>query len=244
LLGPSGSAAIYVTRGTARNTLERAPIGSDPPGRMRAVKPEAFIELLGRVRASAILRTSIEGAAGPAMDAAIRGGFRIVEFTLNTPGALDQIGEFSRRDDVVVGAGTVHTVEDARDAVRAGASFVVSPVVDPVVIEAAATLGVCAIPGCHSPTELFLAHRAGAQLQKLFPAPATGPEWVRTVRGPMPFLRIVPTSGVTGDNARAWLDAGCFAVGFVAALFDAEDLRDRRFERIAERARLLLAAIG
>jgi len=208
------------------------------------VQPEAFVNLLGRLRATAILRTSIEDAAAPAMDAAIRGGFRIVEFTLNTPGALERIVEFSRRDDVIVGAGTVLTVADARAAVRAGARFLVSPVVDVEVIEEAAELGVCAIPGCHSPTELLLAHRAGAPLQKLFPALALGPDWVRACLAPLPFLRIVPTNGVTAENARAFLDAGCLAVGFGAPLFAASDLAERRFERIAERARALLARLA
>jgi 2-dehydro-3-deoxyphosphogluconate aldolase / (4S)-4-hydroxy-2-oxoglutarate aldolase len=208
------------------------------------MRPEAFVNLLGRLKTSAILRTRHAEAAAPAMDAAIRGGFRIVEFTLNTPGALECIAEFSRRDDVVVGAGTVLSVEDARAAVRAGASFLVSPVIDTEVIEAAATLGVAAIPGCHTPTEMLAAHRAGAPLQKLFPAPAAGPDWVRAVLAPLPFLRIVPTNGVTGENARAFLDAGCFAVGFVGSLFDPADLAERRFDRIAERARTLLARVG
>jgi Entner-Doudoroff aldolase len=208
------------------------------------VRPEAFVNLLGRLKTSAILRTPHAEAAAPAMDAAIRGGFRIVEFTLNTPGALDRIAEFSGRDDVVVGAGTVLSVEDARAAVRAGASFLVSPVIDTEVIETAATLGVAAIPGCHTPTEMLAAHRAGAPLQKLFPAPAAGPDWVRAVLAPLPFLRIVPTNGVTGENARAFLDAGCFAVGFVGSLFDPADLAERRFDRIAERARTLLARLG
>ncbi len=208
------------------------------------MRVEAFVERLGRLKASAILRTPIADAAAPAMDAAIRGGFRIVEFTLNTPGALERIAEFSRRDDVAVGAGTVLTVDAARAAVRAGATFLVSPVVDPEVIEEAATLGVCAIPGCQTPTEMLRAHRAGAPLQKLFPAPASGPDWVRATLAPLPFLRIVPTNGVTADNAQAFLDAGCFAVGFVGSLFDPVDLAEQRFERIADRARALLARIG
>ncbi|MCP3903291.1 MAG: bifunctional 4-hydroxy-2-oxoglutarate aldolase/2-dehydro-3-deoxy-phosphogluconate aldolase, partial [Planctomycetes bacterium] len=101
-----------------------------------------FLERFRSARASAILRTDVPGAAGPAMEAAVRGGFRIVEFTLTTPGALELIGAFSRRDDVVTGAGTVLTVEDARAAVDAGASFLVSPVTDEAVIEEAARLGV------------------------------------------------------------------------------------------------------
>lgn len=205
--------------------------------------PDAFVSTLGRLRASAILRTPIGEAAGPAMDAAVRGGFRVVEFTLNTPGALDRIAEFARRDEIVVGAGTVLTVQDAREAVMRGASFLVSPIVDEAVIEEAASLGVCMLPGCHTPTEMMRAHRAGAQVLKLFPAPASGPDYVRACLGPLPFLRIVPTSGVTEQNARAWLDAGCFAVGFVASLFDAADLREGRFDAIEERAKRCLAAI-
>jgi 2-dehydro-3-deoxyphosphogluconate aldolase/(4S)-4-hydroxy-2-oxoglutarate aldolase len=127
--------------------------------------------------------------------------------------------------------------------VRAGASFLVSPVVDVGVIEEAAALGAVAMPGAHTPTELLLAHDAGAPLQKLFPAPAGGPSYLRAVLGPLPFLRVVPTSGVTLDNAAEWLEAGAFAVGFVAPLFAPADLAARRFDRVEERARAMLAAV-
>jgi 2-dehydro-3-deoxyphosphogluconate aldolase / (4S)-4-hydroxy-2-oxoglutarate aldolase len=208
------------------------------------MKPEEFVSLLGHVRASAILRTQIAEAAAPAMDAAVRAGFRIVEFTLNTPGAVDRIAEFSRRDGLVVGAGTVLTVEEARDAVRAGARFLVSPIVDEAVIGEARALGVCMLAGCHTPTEMMRAHRAGSQVVKLFPAPASGPAYVKACLGPLPFLKIVPTSGVTEENARLWLAAGCFAVGFVNTLFDPEDLRAGRFDRIEQNARRSLGSIG
>jgi len=209
----------------------------------RRVTPEAFVALAGRLKASAILRTQLEQAAGPAMDAAVRGGFRIVEFTLNTPGALERIGEFSRREGLTVGAGTVLTREQARDAVRQGASFLVSPIVDEEVLEEAHALGVCMLPGTHTPTEMLRAHRAGAPMLKLFPAPASGPEYVRACLGPLPFLRIVPTSGVSAGNARAWLEAGCHAVGFVSSLFDPGDLQAGRFDRVEARARECLGAV-
>ena len=106
------------------------------------MRPEAFVELFGTVRASAILRTELADAVAPAMDAAVRAGFRIVEFTLTTPGALEHIESFAARADLVVGAGTVLTPDDARAAVAAGARYLVSPVVDPAVIEEAARLGV------------------------------------------------------------------------------------------------------
>ncbi len=210
----------------------------------RRMKPDEFVRLLGAHRASAILRTPDPDAAAPAMEAALRGGFRIAEFTLTIPNALDLIRAFSRRDDVVVGAGTVLTVDQARAAVAAGARFLVSPVVDEAVIGAARDLGVAAVPGAHTPTELHRAHRAGAVLQKLFPAPGIGPAFVKACLGPMPFLRIVPTHGVDETNAAAWLEAGAWAVGFVAPLFDHDDLAAKRYDRVERRARRLLEAVG
>ncbi|OLD65996.1 MAG: hypothetical protein AUI47_00845 [Acidobacteria bacterium 13_1_40CM_2_68_5] len=205
--------------------------------------PERFVDLLGEARASAILRCPTRQAAASAMEAAVRGGFRIVEFTLTIPGALDLVEEFSRRQDLIVGAGTVLTSEEARAAVTRGARFLVSPVIDREVIAAGLSLGVAVVPGCHTPTEMLAAHRAGAPLQKLFPAPGIGPAYVRACLGPLPFLRLVPTHGVDAANARAWLDAGAHAVGFTQSLFDAADIQAGRFDRIEERARALLAAV-
>jgi len=204
--------------------------------------PADFVTFFHEQRASAILRTDLAVAAAPAMEAAIRAGFRICEFTLTVPKALEHVAAFSKREGIVVGAGTVLTVEDARRAVEAGARFLVSPVVDEVVIEEATRLGVAMMPGTHTPTEMLRAHRAGSSLQKLFPAPGNGPAFVKACLGPMPFLRIVPTSGVDESNAAAYFAAGAFAVGFVAPLFDPADLRERRFDRVEARGRELLAA--
>ena len=208
------------------------------------MNPEEFVARFRERRASAILRTSLPDAVQPAMEAAVAGGFRIVEFTLNTPGALEMIERFSARDDLIVGAGTVIEPDDADDAVRAGAKFLVSPVVDDAVIDRARTLGVASMPGTQTPTEMLRAWRSGATLQKVFPAPADGPAFARACLGPLPFLRLVPTSGVDRDNAAQWLSAGAWAVGFVAPLFDAEDLAQGRFDSVEQRARDLLAAVG
>ena len=207
------------------------------------MQPVEFVDHFRKMGASAILRTPLEDAVAPAMEAAVRGGFRIVEFTLNTPNALDHVARFSRQEGLVVGAGTVLTVDEARSAIRAGAKFLVSPVVDEEVIEVAGAAGVAVMPGTHTPTEMLRAHRAGAPLQKLFPAPGSGPEYVRACLGPLPFLRIVPTSGVDGSNVGQFLAAGSWAVGFVASLFVAADLEAGRFDRIERRAVELLAAV-
>ncbi len=204
------------------------------------MRPDQFVDLLGRERASAILRTDDRDAAAAAMAAAVAGGFRVVEFTLTIPGAYGLIEEFAARPGLVVGAGTVLEVEQARRAVAAGARFLVSPVVDEAVIAAAAELGVAAMPGAHTPTEMLRAHRAGAQLVKLFPAPAGGPVWLRSVLAPLPFLKVVPTNGVDADNVAAWLAAGAWAAGFTTPLFDPGDMAARRWRGIEERARTIL----
>jgi len=207
------------------------------------VTPEAFVEQFGRVKASAILRTNNQEKAAQAMEAAIRGGFRIIEFTLTIPGVFELVQDFSRREGLVVGTGTVMTADEARQSVEAGARFLVSPVVDEVVIDAARQLAVACMPGTHTPTEMLRAHRAGAQLCKLFPSPSGGPDWVRAVLGPMPWLKIVPTNGVDQHNAGAWLAAGAYAVGFVAPLFVAADIAAGRWDVIEERAAKCIAAV-
>jgi len=206
------------------------------------MEPTAFVRTLRAARVMAVLRTDRQDVAREAMAAAVRGGLRVVEFTLSVPGALDLVGEFATREGLVVGAGTVLRVAEARAAVRAGAAFLVSPVCDEAVIRAAADLGVAVIPGCHTPTELLRAHDAGAPLQKLFPAPPGGPDWLRAVLGPLPFLRLVPTNGVTPENVDAWMAAGAWAVGMVTALFPAQDLAERRWDRVEARARALSTA--
>jgi 2-dehydro-3-deoxyphosphogluconate aldolase/(4S)-4-hydroxy-2-oxoglutarate aldolase len=203
---------------------------------------EAFVELLAARRVTAILRWHRQDVAAAAMERAIAAGFEIVEFTLTVPGALELIADFSRREGLVVGAGTVLDAADAEAAISAGASFLVSPVVDGGMIEVAGEAGVAAMPGAATPTEMLAAHRLGAALVKLFPAPAGGPVWLRSLLGPLPFLRVVPTNGVDAHNVADWLDAGAWGVGFAATLFHAADLEQGRLDRIEERAGRILAA--
>lgn len=202
----------------------------------------AFTQLLGREKASAILRTDQQDAAALAMEAAIRGGFKVIEFTLTIPGVYELIEDFARRPDIVVGAGTVLDNKQAERAVEAGAAYLVSPVVDSEVIEAGTRLGVATMPGTHTATEMLAAHRAGATFCKLFPAPGGGPSYVQAMLGPMPFLKIVPTNGVDHHNAAEWISAGAFAVGFVATLFKPAWLAAAQWEAIEARARACLGA--
>jgi 2-dehydro-3-deoxyphosphogluconate aldolase/(4S)-4-hydroxy-2-oxoglutarate aldolase len=210
---------------------------------MTQLDPASFVAELRRQRAAAIIRSDDQARAASAMAAAIAGGFRIVEFTLTTPGAYDLIREFSRRDGVIVGAGTVLSTDQVARSVEAGARYIVSPIVDEAVIRAAGELGVAAMPGAHTPTEMMQAHRAGAQVIKLFPAAAGGPTYVKSVLAPLPFLHIVPTNGVDESNAAAYLAAGAAAVAFVNSLFTADAMARSDWNWVENRARALLALI-
>jgi Entner-Doudoroff aldolase len=195
-------------------------------------------------RISAIIRTNDQQVAAAAMDAAIAGGFRIAEFTLTTPGALELVQTFARRPGVLVGAGTVMTVDTARQAVAAGARFIVSPITDPDVIAEANRLDVACLPGAFTPTEMELAHRSGADFVKIFPAPPGGIAFLEALRGPLPHIRLFPTAGFTADNFTDWLAAGCAGVGFVRPLFIPDDLRAHNFDAIQRRAADIVARLA
>jgi 2-dehydro-3-deoxyphosphogluconate aldolase/(4S)-4-hydroxy-2-oxoglutarate aldolase len=115
--------------------------------------------------------------------------------------------------------------------------------VDPDLIRWAVQNDVLIIPGTFTPTEMRAAHNAGAQVVKLFPGPADGPNYVRACLGPMPFLRILPTSGVTEENVQDYLRAGAFAVGFVACLFHPEDMARGNYLGVRERAQHMVRLV-
>jgi Entner-Doudoroff aldolase len=208
------------------------------------MRADDFLAAMYEARASAILRTKDADTARQAMLAAIRGGFRVIEFTMTIPGVCELIAEFRQRAELIVGAGTILTIEDARSTVAAGAQFLVSPIWDPPILHAAQALGVAFMPGCATPSEMWHAQQSGASLVKLFPGPTEGPNWVKQALGPLPMLRIVPTNGVHLENAPQYLEAGAFGVGFTAHLFAPADLAAKRFDAIEERARAMLAAVN
>jgi 2-dehydro-3-deoxyphosphogluconate aldolase / (4S)-4-hydroxy-2-oxoglutarate aldolase len=205
---------------------------------------ERAVRRIQQERISAIIRTDDQQLALNAINAAVEGGFRIVEFTLTTPGALELISTCAREDELLVGAGTVMSPEMAKWAVDAGASFLVSPIVDPAVIEAAASLDVATIPGAFTPTEMETAHRAGADFIKIFPAPYGGIEFVTAIRGPLPHLRLFPTAGVSAENITDYLSAGCAGAGFVRTLFTPQDMGDQNFAAIRQRAATIVQRVA
>lgn len=198
---------------------------------------ESTVKALLSEKISAIIRTDNKTVAETAMEAAIEGGFKIVEFTLTTPGAMELITQFrTKYDSLYIGAGTVMTTQNADEAVKAGAQFIVSPVLDLEVVKRCCELDVVAIPGTHTPTEMQNAHNSGADFVKLFPVPYNVVDYIRYILGPQPHLKIFPTAGVNFENMLEVLRAGAAAVGFVNPLFDPELMKQGDFDAIREKA--------
>jgi 2-dehydro-3-deoxyphosphogluconate aldolase / (4S)-4-hydroxy-2-oxoglutarate aldolase len=179
--------------------------------------------------------TRLREVAGALAD----GGVRALEVTMTVPRAVELIEELARTlpRDLLVGAGTVLDPETARQVILAGARFVVSPVFRIPVIEMCHRYDVAVMPGCFSPTEILLAWESGADMVKVFPATALGPGFIRDVRGPLPQVRLIPTGGVTRENAGDWIRAGAAAVGAGTALVDRAAVSERRFADITAQAR-------
>jgi 2-dehydro-3-deoxyphosphogluconate aldolase/(4S)-4-hydroxy-2-oxoglutarate aldolase len=170
-------------------------------------------------RAVAILRRVEDPAR--VVDEVVAGGIEVVEITLDSDGALAMIERLRGRPGLTVIAGTVRTAADAAAAVDAGAEACVGPGFVPEVVERCRELGVDAIPGALTPSEVDAAWAAGAALVKLFPASAVGPDYVRALLAPLADVPLLVTGGVNAGNARAFLDAGAVAVG--ASLRTRED---------------------
>lgn len=205
-------------------------------------------EVLARLRAGrviAIVRLPAADDLSALADALQRGGVEAIEFTLTTPGALEAIAAATEAlgERVLLGAGTVLDADAAEAAARAGARFLVSPVLAPEVIATCRRTGLVSIPGAFTPTEMLHALELGADLVKLFPAGPVGPSYVRDVLNALPQLGLVPTGGVTAENAREFLDAGAVAVGVGSALVDQASVDRGDLAELTRRAQRLRQAV-
>lgn len=174
----------------------------------------------------------------------IEAGLPVAEITFTVPNALDAIARLAGRD-ALIGAGTVTTADQARDAIRAGAAFIVSPGFVPEVVDVAKAAGVTMIPGALTPTEILAAARAGADLIKIFPVQSLGgPAYIKALRGPFPDLPLVPTGGVDLDNVAEFMRAGATAVGVGSELVSREALAKGDYETIAKRAEQFVKTVA
>ncbi|MEO1128084.1 MAG: bifunctional 4-hydroxy-2-oxoglutarate aldolase/2-dehydro-3-deoxy-phosphogluconate aldolase [Planctomycetota bacterium] len=195
--------------------------------------------------AVAVVRLKDASIIDPVVDALLAGGVRAIEITMTMPNAIDVIrGLAARGDDrLLIGVGSVLDGPTATQAVGAGARYVVSPIFVPAVIDATRDAGAAPIPGAATPTEIHEAHGSGAAIVKVFPADVVGMPFFKAVLAPMPHLQLMPTGGVTCENAGDWIRSGAVAVGIGSALLNADALARRDFEEITRRAEVLCDSI-
>ena len=193
----------------------------------------------------AVIRIAAADKLRAVIDALAEGGVRALEVTMTVPRALDLISEIAGAlpKGFLVGAGTVLDTETARLAILSGAQFVVSPVLRRPVVEMCHRYDVAALPGCFTPTEILEAWEAGADIVKVFPATALGPGFFKDVRGPLPQVKLMPTGGVSLDNAGDWIAAGAVAVGVGTALLDAKAIACGDYAVLTANARRICASV-
>jgi len=192
----------------------------------------------------AVVRLTDPAVGEDVARALIAGGVDAIEITMTVPRAAELIETLVEAlPNALIGAGTVTTPETARTVIDAGAKFVVSPVYRPRLVEACHERGVASMPGCFSPTEILAAWDQGADLIKIFPATSLGPSFIKDLRGPFPSIKVMPTGGVSRDNAADWIRAGAAAIGVGSALVDPKAVEARRFDDIMARARAFVDAV-
>src|SRR5262245_32036142 len=206
----------------------------------------ATVNLIERHGVVAIIRMKDGSKLRAVVDALLDGGVRTLEITMTVPGAVELIREIAPTlpSDFRLGAGTVTDARTVDAVVGAGATFVVSPVFRREVLAACQRHDVPSMPGCFSPTEILDAWEAGADVVKVFPATALGPGFFKDVRGPLPQVKLMPTGGVTIDNAGDWIAAGAVAVGVGTALVDAKAVAAGDTGTIAANARRIVANVA
>jgi 2-dehydro-3-deoxyphosphogluconate aldolase/(4S)-4-hydroxy-2-oxoglutarate aldolase len=197
-------------------------------------------------RLVAIMRHTEPSAAIRTVEALLDGGVCVIEVTFNSRGVLDMLREvgaaFGPR--VLLGAGTVLDTDAAQQALQAGATFIVSPHTDPQLVGWLAERGVPTIPGALTATEVLSAWQAGASVVKLFPAGSVGVGYLKDLRGPLNEVPLLPTGGVSVDNAAEFVRAGAWGLGVGGALVDARLVAAGQFEEITRRARAFSEAVA
>ena len=172
------------------------------------------------------------------------GGVKIIEVTLNSPNALLVIEQLNSAygNQLLVGAGTVLDVSDAKAAIAAGAKFLISPNVDIAVIKAAKNAGILSIPGAFTPTEIVTAHNNGADIVKVFPAPDAA--YIKNILAPLNHIKLMPTGGINLTNIKSFKDAGATAFGIGSSLVNNQSIIDETYlQQLTIKAGNFIAAI-
>ncbi|APH03694.1 bifunctional 4-hydroxy-2-oxoglutarate aldolase/2-dehydro-3-deoxy-phosphogluconate aldolase [Bacillus weihaiensis] len=203
------------------------------------------IDIIKETGVAAVIRGATTDNIIAIAEALKAGGVKVLEITVETPGACAAIEKASSElNDVLVGAGTVLDPETARTAIMAGAKFIFSPTTNPKTIEMAKRYGVASIPGALTPTEILTAFENGADLIKVFPANVFGPSYIKDIHGPLPQIPLITTGGISVDNVGEYIKAGAAGVGVGSSLVNTKkELTPEYLNEITATASTFIAAV-
>lgn len=177
-------------------------------------------------------------------DVVIEAGLKTIEITMNTPAAVEQIRRMNKaaQGELMIGAGTVLSFNEAQKAIDAGASFIVSPVLVPDVVKFCKRKRIPVFPGAFTPQEVYDAWQAGATMVKVFPATFFGPSFFKELKGPFNNIELLACGGVNPDNIRSFFSSGASAVSFGESIFKKERLNKKKFSFIKKDIQNLISA--
>ncbi len=211
---------------------------------MNVDSPLATADAIAKNRVIGVIRAKDASEAIWAAETTLAGGLPLVEITLTTPGAYEAITRLRENPELTVGAGTVLDEAMARQAIKAGAQFLVSPHTDPAIIRLCRDWGVLVVAGAATPSEALNASRLGAEIVKIFPAESLGgPRFLKLLLDPLPWLKLMPTGGVSLDTLGAYFEAGAHAVGVASVLYEKETMRRRDEDALLKQVHDLLDRI-
>lgn len=209
--------------------------------------PETTADIIERVGLIPVLRAKNAKQAHAVVQAMIAGGVTVVEVTMTVPNAVELLRELKNEygpKGLLLGSGTVTTAAEAQATINAGAEFVVSPSLHPDVINVTKTNGKLSIPGALTPSEIITAWRAGADYVKVFPCSAMGgASYLKSVLAPFPFLKLIPTGGVTLETAASFIQSGARALGVGSDLVNLAAIDAGHPETITDTARAYLKVL-
>ncbi|MDP3449596.1 MAG: bifunctional 4-hydroxy-2-oxoglutarate aldolase/2-dehydro-3-deoxy-phosphogluconate aldolase [Anaerolineaceae bacterium] len=206
-------------------------------------------EMLEKVKALgllAVIRGPSPELTVKMVEALVAGGVLGIEITYSTPNAEEVVKTLSTKfgDSIVLGMGTLTKPEQAQSAKSAGAHFLVSPICEPNLVKGMVDSGLLTMAGALTPTEVFQAYTLGVDVIKVFPGSLGGPAYIKALKGPFPYIPMMPTGGVNAGNVAEWFATGVVAVGAGSELCPPQLAKDGKFEEISKLAAAFVQVVN
>jgi 2-dehydro-3-deoxyphosphogluconate aldolase/(4S)-4-hydroxy-2-oxoglutarate aldolase len=208
------------------------------PGKGKEMSKQEVLERLASLGVVAVIRGPSEDLTLKMVEALVAGSVKGIEITYSTPNAEAVVAALVKRfgDEILLGMGTLTTPKQAVSAQAAGACFLVSPVCEPDLVRAMTATGLPVMAGALTPTEVLLAYNLGSDIVKIFPGSLGGPGYIKALKGPFPYIPMMPTGGVSAENVKDWFAAGVVAVGAGSELCPPQLAKEGKFDEITRRA--------